>query len=310
MPRKVDLRMRAAAVQRDRIDDSDGALATALDVLRLDPFSDDVVSGVWNLVRELEDALLTTEKGVYWGKLVEIYRQLVADNRHERENQVDLLMVIARIYAEELRDESAAFECLKEAQQINPRDEATIDKLEAMAREQGFWESVVDHYADILDETFEMDVAVMYHRRRARILEAELNQADEAAEHYWQIIQLDSKDETAYRALLIHYEKTEKWNELVNLLERQLDATDSGEAEKKRKTQLQIAGVWEKKIHNKYEAKDWYEAVLMDDPEDADAKAGLARLEGEDSGDDDEDDDIKSLLSIPPPANTQVKACG
>ena len=306
LSRKADLKMRSARVLRDSLDDPDGALTAALEVLTLDAFSEEVVTLVWDMVRELESALLTTEKGMYWGKLIEVYRRLVAENRHERENQVDLLMVIAKVYAEELSDDTAAFECLKEAQQINPRDEETIDKLERMAGEQNFWEGVVDHYSDILDETFEMDVAVMYHRRRARILAEELNRADEAAEHYWQIIQLDSTDENAYHQLLLHYERTEKWNELVNLLERQLDATK--EEEKKRKVLLQIAAVWEKKIKNKFEAKDWYEQVITIWPDDEDAKAAIARLESGEGVEEDEDEDIRSLISIPPPPMPEPEA--
>ena len=38
-----------------------------------------------------------------------------------------------------------------------------------------------------------------------------------------QIIQMDAKDQLAYRNLLLHYERAAKWNELVNLLERQLE---------------------------------------------------------------------------------------
>ncbi len=303
--RKADLKLRAALVLRDKIDDPDGAFVAVLEVLMFDPFSDEVVENVWGMVRQLEEALLTTEKGVYWAKLIEMYRKLVVDNRHERENQVDLLMIIAKIYAEELDDDSAAFECLKEAQQINPRDEGTIDKLEAMAGEQNFWESVVDHYADILDETFEMDVAVMYHKRRARILADELDQADEAAEHYWQIIQLDATDENAYGQLLAHYERNEKWNELVNLLERQMDATKDDD--KRQEVLLQIAAVWEDKIKNKFEAKDWYEQVITIWPDNEKAKIGLERLMSgtDDVEDEEDDDDMQSLTSIPPPAHEE-----
>ncbi|MDD5306976.1 MAG: hypothetical protein PHU25_06595 [Deltaproteobacteria bacterium] len=308
--RKIDLKLRAATMLRDKLDNGDGALAMALDVVRLEPFSEEGATGkAWEVVRSLEDGLLTTEKGVYWSKLIELYRELVTDNRHERENQVDLLIVIARIYADEIKDVGAAFECLKEAQQIDPRSEATIDKLEAIARKYNFWEGVSDHYADILDETFEMDVAVMYHRRRARILEQELDRADEASEHYWQIIQLDANDQVGYTKLLAFYERTARWNELVNLLERQLDNTQ--DPDRKREILLQIAGVWEQKIKNRYEARDWYKQVLTSWPDSDEAKAGLARLSvGKGAGkvveEDEEDDELKDLISIPPPTKPDV----
>jgi tetratricopeptide (TPR) repeat protein len=305
--RKSELKLKGAAVLRDKLDDADGALMTALEVLKYDPFSKETVEKIWDVVRGLEGALLATEKGVYWAKLIEAYRQLVVEHRHERENQVDLLLIIAGLYATEMSDNNSAFECLKEAQQINPRDEQTIDKLESMAGKHGFWESLSEHYSDILDETFEMDVAVLYHRRRARILADELGRPDEAAEHYWQIIQLDAKDENAYGKLLEHYQKTAKWNDLVNLLERQLDA--ASDSSRKKELLLQIAGVWETGIQNKFEARDWYEQALTMWPGCEEAKAGLARLEdgakkGEEAAREveEEDEDIKKLISIPPPA--------
>jgi golgin subfamily B member 1 len=308
--RKAELMLKGAAIARDNLDDAEGALGIALNVLRLDPFSQETVARIWELVRGLEAASLTSEKGVCWVKMIEAYRQLVAEHKHERDNQVDLLLIIAGLYAEEMSDSNSAFECLKEAQQLNPRDEQTIDKLEAMAGKHGFWESLSDHYSDILDESFEMDVAVLYHRRRARILADELGRPDEAAEHYWQIIQLDAKDEYAYGQLLRHYESTAKWNDLVNLLERQLDA--ASDPAKKREVVLQIAGIWESRIQNKFEARDWYRQALTMWPGCAEAQAGIARLEGggksdvvqaSGGGEEEEDEDIKSLISIPPPAS-------
>ena len=41
--RKADLKMRAALVLRDKIDDPDGASIAVLEVLMFDPFSDEVV---------------------------------------------------------------------------------------------------------------------------------------------------------------------------------------------------------------------------------------------------------------------------
>jgi tetratricopeptide (TPR) repeat protein len=302
---KAEIKMRAASILREHLDDGDGALTAVLEVVGFDPFSETLRDVAWRMVDELEEALLTSEKGVYWGRIIELYRQLVQVHRHERENQVEVLMTVARVYAEKLADNAAAFECLKEAQQINPRDEATIDRLEEMAGVHDFWEALSDHYSDILDETFEMDVAVMYHRRRARILADQLRRPDDAAEHYWQIIQLDANDEKAYGLLLEHYESCAKWNDLVGLLERQLDAT--GDEAHKREILLQIAGVWENRIKNRFEAKDWYEQILLRWPGDADAEAGLARLRSGgaaapvDDTEDEVDDDIRALISIPPP---------
>ncbi|MDJ0766207.1 MAG: hypothetical protein QNJ97_24710 [Myxococcota bacterium] len=299
--KKVELKLKAVYILRDRQEDPDSALQHIFEVIRVNPFLEDITSRAWTEVRNLEDDLVSAEKGIYWGKLTECYRQLADEHQKDRLKQADLLMVVARIYIEELDDISAAFECLKEVQQVNPRDEETIDKLEALAGGHNYWEALTDHYQDILDETFEMDIAIMLHRRRARILEEELDRPDEASEHYWQIIQLDASDHTGYEKLLSHYEKAEKWNELVNLLERQLDHTQ--DQEDKKRILLHIAAIWETDIKNRFEAVDWYEQVLAIWPDDREAKQALERLSqgqrSQDAATDEEDEDIQSLFSIP-----------
>jgi tetratricopeptide (TPR) repeat protein len=308
--KKAELKMRSVIVFRDKMEDTDRALQNALEVFRIDPFNEEISSKVWTEIGNLEDDLLTTEKGTYWMKMVELCRELADMYRKERERQVDLLLVVARVYLEELQDVPAAFECLKEIQQLNPRDEDVIDKLEKLAGEHNFWEAVTEHYQDVLDETFEMEIAVMLHRRRARILEEELKRPDEAAEHYWQIIQLDATDRTGYEKLLSYYERAGKWNELVNMLERQLDNTS--EEEDKKKILLHIASIWENEIGNRYEAKDWYEQVITIWPNEKEALEGLRRLtEGRVQAaaeeEEEDDEDIRSLISIPPPEEMEIE---
>ncbi|MBN2341906.1 MAG: tetratricopeptide repeat protein, partial [Deltaproteobacteria bacterium] len=306
--RKVDLLLRSAATCKENLDDGDGALERTLDALVVSPFDDEVVAKVWTMVRDLEADLVQTEKGVYWNKLIDVYRQLSEANRRETEKQVGFALVISKIYAEELQEKSLAFDSLKDAQALAPNDENTIDKLEEMAGELDMWDDLVEHYRDILDETFEMNTAVMYHRRRARILSEQLGQSEEAAEHYWQIIQLDAQDERAYAALLEHYQSAEKWNDLVNLLERQLDA--ASDDSKRQALLLQIAEIWENKIGNKYEAKDWYEQVVTIWPDNEQAIAAIERLastgkiEMGDDDDDELDEDMEQLVSIAPPPAT------
>ena len=101
----------------------------------------------------------------------------------------------------------------------------------------------------------------------------------------------------------------------MNLLERQLDA--ASESSRKRELLLQIAGVWEKNIQNKFEARDWYEQALTLWPGCEEAQAGLARLEGgadgaseDDRAEEEEDEGIKKLISIPPPPVEPAEGAG
>jgi tetratricopeptide (TPR) repeat protein len=274
--RKVDLKLREVACLRDALENRESALTAVFEILRIDPLDEEVTRQVWQEIDTLEEGLEETEKGDFWGKLVAVYRTFLKEYRKDIEKMVDVLLVIARINIEKLSDKKKAFESIKEAQQVNPKDETLVDRLEVMARENDFWEELIAHYADILDETFEMEVAALIHRRRGRILEEELNRLEDAAEHYWQIIQLDPSDLSSYDKLIMHYQKVEKWNELVNLFERQLDNTH--DKDEKKQILFRIASIWENQIGNLFEAKDWYEQILMLWPDEANAKAGIERI--------------------------------
>ncbi len=274
--RKVDLKLREVACLRDNLENRESALATVFETLRINPLDEDVARQVWAEVDTLEDGSEEPQKGEYWDKLIAFYRTFLKTYRKDKEKLVEVLLAIAQINIEKLSDKKRAFKSIKEAQQINPKDEGLVDKLEEMARENDFWEELIAHYADILDETFEMDVAAMIHRRRGRILEEELNRLEDAAEHYWQIIQLDPSDLSSYDKLIMHYEKVEKWNELVNLFERQLDNTH--DKDEKKEILFRVASVWENQIGNMFEARDWYEQILTLWPDEENAKAGVDRV--------------------------------
>jgi tetratricopeptide (TPR) repeat protein len=274
--RKVDLKIREVACLRDKIENEESAMAAVFETLCIDPLDDRVASRVWGEVEISEKSLDEETKGAHWKKLIDLYRTFLKKYSKDAGKKAAVLLTVAKIYKEKLSDKANAFESIKEAQQGNPKDEMLVDKLETMARENDFWEELIAHYADILDETFEMEVAALIHRRRGRVLEEELNRSEDAAEHYWQIIQLDPSDLSSYDKLITHYEKVEKWNELVNLLERQLDNTHDQDA--KKRLLFRIASIWEKCIGNLFEAKDWYEQILMIWSDETDAKAGLERI--------------------------------
>lgn len=303
---RIDLRLKAVAILRDHLQDRDNALQHLFEMVRTDPVLGLTTENVWPEIRILEQKLEEDEKGTCWKELIEVYRHCAIEAKDDRPRKAAILSLISSAHLEELGQPDQAFSALIEAHRLVPRDENVIGKLEFLAGDNDLWQHLVDHYRDVLDETFEMDVAIMLHRKRSRILEEELGRLDEAAEHYWQIIQLDASDVTGYVKLRNYYAQAEKWNELVNILERQLDNTEKDE--EKRDTILEIAKIWETRIGNRFEAQEWYEQVVAMWPDDEVASEALKRLQSESKGDnlgdedgDEDDDDISELISIPPP---------
>jgi tetratricopeptide (TPR) repeat protein len=311
--RRADLSLRAFEVIKQHLDDHDSAMNALVGALLANPFDPQNTQKVWQGVEAIEKELMPEKQGVFWQRLVETYLSLVQEFKNDRPHKVELLVAMSRIYLERMKKPTEGFSCLKNAQILDPKDDTLNARLEQVAGDHGLWKELSDHYQEVLDETFEMPVATLFHRRKARILEEILGRPADAAEHYWQIIQLDASDRVGFEKLLAYYENAGKWNELANLLEGQLDGLSN--PQDKRAMLLRIAKVWEEKIRNRFEAKDWYQHILVLYPGDADATMALERLggmgtrisvsePGDDDEEDDEDEEMRELISIPPPPMT------
>jgi tetratricopeptide (TPR) repeat protein len=241
-----------------------------------DVFSDDLAELALRAVRNIEEQVPPDKKGTGWRWLVQHYERLA--NQYELTDPTRIVFHrrIATVQLDGAGDPAAAFEAMRMAHLLAPTDELLVQDLEKLAREHSFLEPLAAHFADALQRSTRVDVAKDLHRRRAALLEDDLGRADEAAEHYWQLLQLDPDDTEARQKIARYYESAGRWNDLVVILEEDLSKVLY--EDEKIALLNRIAAIWEDKIGNRYEAIDSYRKILRLRPDDDDIKAKIKRL--------------------------------
>ncbi len=155
-----------------------------------------------------------------------------------------------------------------------PTDERTADRLEAAAGRTRPLDDVVELYQQIIGETYDPAVVRAYVRRRAILLGEKLGRVDEAIEGLQRLIEMSPKSLEAIQSLEELLERYGRWQDLLLALDREMDAGGDRLVVSRR-----IAGVWETRLHNAYEAREGWKRVLKLAPEDTEARAAIERLE-------------------------------
>jgi tetratricopeptide (TPR) repeat protein len=273
---RIDILLRAAQVVQEHLEAPDRAFEWVMKAAEVDPGDEHVAGRAMQVIAGLERNAGPTTKGRYWAQFIDFYRELVRRKEEEPEVQVRYLEAIARVQEEYLDDGRAAFETRRHAALALPGHQPSLAALERLAGRLGLWAELARHYAKALEDVLSREAAIDLHRRRARVLTEELDRPVEAIEHYWQLIQSNPEDFDIRHKLSVIYQKAGRWNDLVMLLEKEL-ATAS--PERGREIILEIAGIWEYRLENRYEALDAYRRALAKWPDDDDARRAIERLE-------------------------------
>jgi len=270
------LMMRAAEIYGISMKNPQKGLQVLALAINQDVFSDEMAEAALQTVRNIEEALPEDRKGTGWKFLVAHYQRLAQGYDITDPTRIIFHRRIATAHLDGAHDPAAAFEALRTAHLLAPTDEMLIEDLEKLAREHGFLEALANHYGDALQRSTRVDVAKDLHRRRAALLENDLGRIEEAADHYWQLLQLDPDDVDARQKIAAFYERVGRWNDLVVILEEDLAKVLYDD--EKVELLLRIAKIWEEKIQNRYEAIDVYRKVLKLRPDDEALSAKIKAL--------------------------------
>lgn len=295
--RRAELMLRAAEVYGLNMGHVDKALNVVSRAIGQDPFSDELAEHAIRSVRAMEEKLPDSGKGQGWDWLVRTYQKLGASYDHADPSRLVFHRRIVAVHLDGAGEPASAFAAMKAAHLEAPTDEMLVQDLEKLAREHGFLEALADHYAEALQMSVRVDMAKDLHRRRSTILEADLGRAEEAADHYWQLLQLDPDDDDARTRLAGFYEKVGRWNDLVVILEDQLSKAYGDDERVDLLTR--IAGIWEDKIGNRYEAIDVYRKLQRLRPDDDEIPAKIKRLAAPRLAGADEEDSSPDVFEPP-----------
>lgn len=187
---------------------------------------------------------------------------------------VVLLRRAAALCDEEMALPEQALALYSRAVRLWPSDADCPPKLEELATKLNRLGDVIALYDGVIDKAYDAATARAYTARRATLLAERMGRVDEAIETYQRLVELAPKDAAVLHAFQGLLERHARWQPLLVALERELElGADRGAIYRR------MAGIWELRLRNAFEAKDLWKRVLKLSPEDEEARAALERLE-------------------------------
>jgi tetratricopeptide (TPR) repeat protein len=256
-PDEVALVVEQAAVLRDQLFDEEGALIALLRVLELAP--DD--PGATASVSEGE------EKRGRWRELCQTY----LDEASTAPDDVYKSSMLMRAAEMELRfagDEGSperVRERLEDALRLDPGNDRAEKMLERIYRTAERWSDVARVLGQVATSSADPASRASASIRLARVQGSRLADAARAAAVYERLLQEQPTQADAVGFLADHYSRTESWDALVSLFERQIPESEHGRAERVG-DMLQVGMLHWRKRENLADAEPWFERIRKIEP--------------------------------------------
>jgi tetratricopeptide (TPR) repeat protein len=230
-------------------------------------------------IREEIERLAEATRG--WAELVEAYEK-VFDEFSDPVDSLPLRRVVARVYESELANLEKALEVNRSILEIAPEDMEAVEALERLYIGAQQWEALLEVYQKklelVIDEEQRKDILL----KMAQLCEDELEQPQKAIEYYNGILEMGDNLE-ALRALDRLYAGLDKWEELADVIERQLVLISPDDRQTVCELKFRLGELRETKLGAPAESLAAYRDILEMDPLHEGARSALEkRLQDED----------------------------
>ena len=263
-----ELLRRAAELYDAQLKDSERARDAWKRLLDLDPTSLDTARPAAIALARLY------EQAGHWRDLIDVLRKQVEwTSGSERK---DLLFRIGEIEQSLLRDASAAVATYREILENDAQETRALDALEQIHTAQKQWRDLIE----ILRRRVELASDSLTRRdllwRIAQVIEKSIGDRDEAITAYHVILDERADDLPTLDALARLYDEAEQHSDLLEILERRLPLTSAVPERVALRTRM--AKLLEGALRRSDAALDAYREILVEEPRDATARAGLERM--------------------------------
>ncbi len=257
--------LRLARVYESSLGDLGAAIQTHLRVLEIDAKDPDALEALDRLYQNA---------GMY-EELVEVLRRRI-EVTLDGDEILELLFRRGAIYADALADLEAALQCYVAVLEQESRNRVALEAMEKIFFRREAWSELYGVYEKLIDVADGDEELANVYARMARISADALQDDDAAADMWSRVLDIRGENPQALQALAEIHGRREQWDELVEVIERQVAVTDS--------TQGQIGlykrlgRVWEEKLSRERNALDAWMAADSLDPNDLETLGALAHL--------------------------------
>jgi tetratricopeptide (TPR) repeat protein len=278
----IDLKYRLGRTLEQHLSDAAGALENYREILFLDTQHEGARAALEALLAhpELRAESARILESIYeergdWEKLISALG-ILAESEGETDKRVQILRKIARISSEALSDWSRAFDALSRALREDSQSTDTRTEIERVAEVAGTWRPLTVLYEEIAQGLTDATLARDYWMRVAGVYDAKLQSVDDSARAYSQVLSLEPSDPEALAALEQLFVRTERWTDLIGVIERRVDqAVDPSQREA---LFVQMAQIHDERLGRPGDAVVAYKKVLELDPASTRALQSLDAL--------------------------------
>lgn len=202
----------------------------------------------------------------------------------DSEESLAISVEMARVAREEMNSPAKAIDVWKSVLKQDSGNERARRELHELYIEAGKWNALLEHYKEEItileredsDESRLQQVdflskMVDIYRDRLRLDVMVINT-------YNAILQIDPVNSAAIDALAARYEKSKRWNDLINILQKKVDVVGQGEPSETLPILHRIAELWQKRLGNVNQAIPALERVLEIDAGDVEAIKALKAI--------------------------------
>ncbi len=260
---QLDLMLKSAAVQRDRIGSASEATRLYERVLATQPENDTALRALIDL----------NEGEGRWKELVEVLR-ILAEVTPDYTEKKSLLVRVAQVEEQKLEDLAKAVAAWNEVLEMDERDRTVLAELERLHIARRDWHALIDTY----EKDAMADPAGEINRRLqiAGIYESYTRQMPEAIQAYEDVLGLDPANEVALDKLERIYGEREDYDSLLDVYDRAYNAARNDED---RLRMAKNAAILHEGYRNDLRsAADAWGRVLQLDPNDSDAYESLVKI--------------------------------
>ena len=247
---KVILETRIAEIYNSELGNIDESAAAYQRILSLDPTQVAPLDALEDLYR----------RGEQYQNLVDTLLKK-ADVLIDAEGRLQLLHRSAQIYEDMLDQPDNAISVYKQALEINDEDVEAIGALERLYQREEKWEDLADIFARQSQLATEAEVKKQTLLRLGSLYEEQLDATDQAIETYQHVLDLDSEDSAAIGGLDRLFQKSARWYDLLQVLERQVEITEPHSLEGIN-LRFRIGRLWQDELGDLQRAIETYREIL------------------------------------------------
>jgi tetratricopeptide (TPR) repeat protein len=209
--------------------------------------------------------------------LARVLEQQIQRSAGDPAAQAECLRRLARLASESLEQPARAQRAWEDLLKVLPTDREALEELTLAYEGKGEWRALVAILEKRIPLAEDPATALQLALERARVLEEDLRNADEAMRALEQIIaELDPRSVEAHDRLRHVAEAKQDWARVVSVAERQLFLTEDPKERAARA--LEIGLLWRDRLEDPTKAMAAFERVIEIDPNHSQALYALAPL--------------------------------